>query len=63
MYKEWRGKDLANLSMEEQRKSQMADLVANELYQDAWNRCLLRTRQTEQEIKQLITAITKQLKQ
>lgn len=59
IYKQWRGKDLTKLPIDEQIQSQKIDLAANELYQNAWNRYLLRTQQTEQSISQLVTDTAK----
>jgi hypothetical protein len=54
IYKEWRGKDVSTMTREERKQSQFADLDARRLYKEAWKGYLMRTKQSEADVRKLI---------
>lgn len=54
VYEQWRNKDVTKLTREEKLLKREADLQAKELYDEAWERYLTRTGQTEETVKKII---------
>jgi hypothetical protein len=54
IYEQFRNKDVATMTPEEQILKRRTDMAAQNLYTDAWEAYLKRTGQTEKEIKQIV---------
>jgi hypothetical protein len=63
IYKQWRGKKLADMTSEEKLAKKLTDEKASESYNAAWQAYLKRTGQTEDSIKQSIEQASQILKE
>lgn len=62
IYEQWRNKDVTKLTREEKLLKREADLQAKELYDEAWERYLTRTGQTEETIRKIVEQTKKIVK-